>query len=98
MAYDIKMPRLVVGPRNTTVIRRTKHVGLFVKDQRRQQKLTQADLARRAGVTQRMVSEFENGKVSPTLETLFRIFDALNVRFAVVDPKIEMRENNESIW
>lgn len=98
MAYDIKMPRLVVGPRNTTVIRRPNQVGLFVKDQRRQQKLTQADLARRAGVTQRMVSEFENGKVGPTLETLFRIFDALNVRFAVFDSKIEMPESSEYLW
>lgn len=45
----------------------------------KKQKMSQAELARRIGVNPEMISKYARGKVTPTIETLLAIADALHV-------------------
>ena len=45
---------------------------------RLEQGLTQAQLARRAGVQQSAIARIENGSISPTLDTVIKLARALN--------------------
>lgn len=47
--------------------------GAFLKDARRAARLSQRELARRAGVAQPVVSRIERGHASPRFETLDRL-------------------------
>lgn len=51
--------------------------GAFVRAARRRHRLDQADLARRAGMSQPAVSRIERDVVSPSLETLNRLMAAM---------------------
>jgi transcriptional regulator with XRE-family HTH domain len=51
--------------------------------------LTQEALAHAAGVDRTYVSMLENGKASPTLETLFRLCGAIGVSAAAVVAEVE---------
>lgn len=67
----------------------TKTLGEVLRRERRRAKLTQETLAHAAGVDRTYVSMLENGKASPTLETLFRLCTALGVAAAEVVGEIE---------
>lgn len=51
--------------------------------------LTQEALAHAAGIDRTYVSMLENGKASPTLETLFRLCEALGVSAAGIVSEVE---------
>jgi transcriptional regulator with XRE-family HTH domain len=48
----------------------------LIKAVRRRQGLTQADLARRAGTSQPVISAYEHGRRDPTYDTLRRLVEA----------------------
>jgi transcriptional regulator with XRE-family HTH domain len=50
--------------------------GTIIKAVRRRQGLTQAELARRAGTSQPVVSAYEHGRRDPSYETLRRLVEA----------------------
>ena len=50
--------------------------GTIIKTVRRRQGLTQAELARRAGTSQPVVSAYEHGRRDPSYETLRRLVEA----------------------
>lgn len=50
--------------------------GELIKAVRRRRALTQADLARRAGTSQPVVSAYENGRRDPTFGTLQKLVEA----------------------
>lgn len=50
-----------------------------LKLNRKQLKLSQLDLATRVGVTQQCVSEWENGKIEPTLTCLWKLADIFDM-------------------
>jgi DNA-binding XRE family transcriptional regulator len=50
---------------------------------RLEQGLTQAQLAKRAGLHQTAIARVESGKANPTLETLIKLARALNRRLVV---------------
>jgi len=56
---------------------RTAHCGALVRNLRRRHGLGQAELARRLGTSQPAISRIEHDQVSPTLETLERILNAM---------------------
>ncbi|HYP23453.1 MAG TPA: helix-turn-helix transcriptional regulator [Actinomycetota bacterium] len=64
--------------------------GDLIKIARLEAKLTQRELARRAGTSQAALSSYESGKKSPTLETLHRIVLAagqdLRIQVVPYDP------------
>jgi transcriptional regulator with XRE-family HTH domain len=51
--------------------------GQVLRDARRRHGVSQASLAARAGTSQAAVSRIERGVVSPTVDTLGRLFDVL---------------------
>ena len=65
----------------------------LIRAVRRRHGLTQADLARRAGTSQPVVSVYERGQRDPTFETLRRLVEAagerLDLRAAPVPNGIE---------
>lgn len=56
-----------------------KNLGVRVREWRLRRELSQADIARHAGITQASLSNYENGKRDMPLPTLLGIASALNV-------------------
>lgn len=57
---------------------------LKIKEIRVDKKLSQKELARKAGISQSYLSELESNKKSPTLRQLCKIADALGVHPSVL--------------
>lgn len=55
------------------------HVGENIRKLRRKKGLTQAELAKKMGVSQQVVNQYENGKLNPKFETTKKIAYALEV-------------------
>ena len=49
-------------------------------------KMTQAELAERTQTTKSYISKIENGLITPSVGTFYRIFNALGMRIEVVKP------------
>lgn len=92
------MNHIYLSAKNTMPLRDPQAAGLWIRTQRRMMKMTQVDLARKAQVTQRLISEVENGKVGIRLETFFRIAEALQLQVATVDLKVPMQADSELEW
>lgn len=67
------------APRDTGS-RHLRHVGSQIRAARRERGWTQAELARRAGLGQKEISEIENGKSNITLLTLIKLARILGVK------------------
>jgi y4mF family transcriptional regulator len=63
-------------------------IATFIKEKRKQLKLTQPDLAERAGVGLRFVRELEQGKQSVRLDKVNQVLDLFGSELGVV-PKME---------
>ena len=57
--------------------------GELIRTVRRRQGLTQADLARRAGTSQPVVSAYEHGRRDPSVATLRKLVEAAGVRLRI---------------
>ncbi len=55
-----------------------------VKQLRKERKLSQGDLAKKLGVTQQCVSEWELGKTEPTLSYLWKMADLFEIPLDVL--------------
>ena len=74
-------------------IQRAYELGAALKDMRRQQGLTQAELAERAGTSRRWVCDTENGKVPMGIKLLLRLIYQLGYQIELVPapaPKIDL--------
>lgn len=54
-----------------------------LRSARRAQKLTQSQLAAKVGVSQTTIARLETGRVSPTLDTVFSVAEALGLNISV---------------
>lgn len=61
-------------------------LGAVIRQARKAQGLTQAELALAAGVSLRFVSELERGKPGASIELALRIANLLNVRLSASVP------------
>jgi HTH-type transcriptional regulator/antitoxin HipB len=82
------MQTLLVSPKN---------MGAVLRDLRRQQGLTQAELGKRVGLDQKKVSLLENGNPNCRIDSLFRLLSALGVGL-VVQPKVELQPAGKDDW
>lgn len=60
-------------------MRTQKQVGLLIREWRRENRLSQADLADRLGVSQGYVSQMENGEAFSTLSLLVALADLMEI-------------------
>ena len=73
--------------------RRTRVAGDLLRLARAKTGLTQAELARRAGVAQALISSYENGHRQPTLPALIRLLEAagFELRMRLEEPDVQSR-------
>lgn len=62
------------------------YTGQMIRDSRREAKVTQAELARRLYTTKSYISRIENGMITPSVATFYRIISALGLRVEIVKP------------
>lgn len=78
-----------VGTESRTEFRKEAYnycVGQMILDARKQEHMTQSDLADRIGASKSYISRIEKGLVEPGVGTFFRIMDALGLRIEIVKP------------
>lgn len=61
-----------------------KKIGLKLKIERIKRNISQEELAFQAGVNKNTIWKIETGKVSPTIETLIKIANALEIDFTTL--------------
>ena len=61
-----------------------RQIGQHVRDIRREQHLSQGELADRAGINRSYLSMIENGRTSPTVKVIQGLAEGLNVRLTVL--------------
>jgi len=62
------------------------YMGQLIHDARRNEKVTQQELASRIGLNKSYISKIENGSIEPGVGTFYRIIDALGMRIDIVKP------------
>lgn len=61
-------------------------VGQIIIDARKQEGMTQSELAERIGASKSYISRVEKGQIEPGAGTFFRIIEALGLRVEIVKP------------
>ena len=61
-------------------------VGQMIHDTRKQEKITQQELAERVGTNKAYISKIEKGVVEPGAGLFLRIIDALGMKFEISKP------------
>jgi DNA-binding XRE family transcriptional regulator len=61
-------------------------MGQVIRDARKSEKITQAELANRIGADKAYVSKIEKGVIEPGVGTFYRIIEALGLRVDIVKP------------
>jgi transcriptional regulator with XRE-family HTH domain len=77
-------------PSNATRERISSNVARLLREERERQKLSLNLLAAKAGISRQMVSYVEQEERNPSLDTLLRIADALNVNLDDVIKRARM--------
>lgn len=72
-------------------------IGARLRDMRRQQGLSQAELGKRVGLDQKKVSLLENGNPNCRVDSLFRLLSALGAGLVVL-PKMESTSAGQEVW
>jgi len=62
------------------------YMGQIIYDARKNEKITQKELANRIGAEKSYISKIENGVVEPSVGTFYRIIEALGLRIDIVKP------------
>ena len=63
-------------------------VGQLISDARKQERMTQAELAEKVGTNKSYISRIEKGAIEPGGGLFFRIIDALGLKMEIVKPMI----------
>ena len=64
----------------------TFYTSQILLDARKEAKVSQSELARRIHATKSYISRIENGTITPSVATFYRIMNALGMRVEVVKP------------
>lgn len=65
-------------------------IGQLIQEARKQEKITQSELAKRVGTNKSYISKIENGTVEPGVNLFLRIINALGLKFDIVKPIVQM--------
>ena len=82
------------------IVATPKALAAWYKSVRTTKGLTQTEVADRCLMTQKQISEFENGKLNVTMSTLFRLLNAvqLNINLVEFDPEKLGQWNKNNIF
>ena len=61
-------------------------MGQMIYEARKNEKITQSELAARIGSSKSYISRIEKGLIEPSVGTFYRIMDALGLRIEIVKP------------
>lgn len=61
-------------------------VGQLIMEARKQERMTQSDLAEKLGTNKSYISRVEKGAVEPGIGMFLRMIEALGLRFEIVKP------------
>ena len=61
--------------------------GQIIRDVRKGERVTQSELASRIGSSKSYISKIENGSMTPSVSTFYRIIGALGMRVEIVRPQ-----------
>lgn len=61
-------------------------VGQLIHEARKQERMTQADLAVKLGTNKSYISRIEKGSIEPGIGMFLRMIDALGLRFEIIKP------------
>ncbi|WP_417657219.1 type II toxin-antitoxin system antitoxin HipB [Pseudidiomarina aestuarii] len=78
-------------------ITRPEQLSTFIKEYRKQQQLTQSDVAKLIGIRVATISDFENNPKSSKLETFFKILAALHLQMELTSRAQAVNEQ-QSRW
>ena len=65
------------------------YMGQIIREARKEEKITQSELARRIGANKSYISRIENGFIDPTISTIYSIITALGLRIEIVKPVVD---------
>ena len=99
VAEGVAQGRLMTGSGAPAVAERAleQALGRQIRQARRAQDLTVADLAARAGISAGMLSRIENGQISPSLATLRAVAGALGIPMASLFAAFEERRDSSFV-
>ena len=60
---------------------RAYYMGMVLQEARKEERITQVELAKRTGTSKSYISRVENGLIDPTVSSFMKIVDALGLRF-----------------
>ena len=63
-------------------------MGQIIHDARKQEEVTQEELAKRIGASKSYISRIEKGLIEPGVSTFYRIIEALGLRIEIVKPVV----------
>ncbi|GHT09475.1 transcriptional regulator [Bacteroidia bacterium] len=78
-----------VGTPERDAFRKEAHtycMGQLIHDARKEEKITQQELASRINADKSYISKIEKGVIEPSVGTFYRIIDALGMRIDIVKP------------
>ena len=61
-------------------------MGQLISNARKQEKITQEELAKRIGANKSYISRIEKGLIDPSASAFYRIMEALELRIEIVKP------------
>jgi HTH-type transcriptional regulator/antitoxin HipB len=80
------------------ILHSTQELAEYMRDRRKRQKLSQAEVGDRVGVKQATISSFENNPEGTKLETLFKLMSALDLELQVIPKDKAFNQGWQEEW
>lgn len=74
-----------------------KLIGQTIKDRRIQMKLTQLEVAQNISLSRNYISDVENGRYMPSVDTLIKIVNFLGIDLNFLTNLTEIQVNNQEV-
>ncbi len=80
------------------ILHSTQELAEYIRDRRKRQKLSQAEVGDRVGIKQATISSFENNPEGTKLETLFKLISALDLELQIIPKEKARNQGWQEEW